>query len=134
MACKNYNVVINQLDLNNASNNTDPDLDGKVFVSYTDCNGNPESIAYSTAGTYPSAFCADDSQIVVVTYFSFDLEKLSSISTATAVGECIAPTPTPSVTPSFSITPTPSTTDTNYLLQEDGFYLLQEDGSKIIIT
>lgn len=110
MACKNYNVVINQSDLNNASNNTDPDLDGKVFVSYTDCNGNPESIAYSTAGTYPSAFCADDSQIVVVTYFSFDLEKLSSISTATAVGECIAPTPTPSVTPSFSITPTPSTT------------------------
>jgi hypothetical protein len=32
------------------------------------------------------------------------------------------------------MTLTPTSTDTNYLLQQDGFYLLQEDGSKIIIT
>jgi hypothetical protein len=64
MACKNYNVVINQLDLNNASNNSDPDLDGKVFISFTDCNGEPTSIGYSTAGTYLNAFCANDDDVV----------------------------------------------------------------------
>ena len=113
MACKNYNVIINQLDLNNASNNSDPDLDGKVFVSYTDCNGNPESIAYSTAGTYLNAFCADDNDIVTAIYWFDDIGALSFRSTATPISDCVAPTPTPSVTPSFSVTPTPSTTPLN---------------------
>ena len=110
MACKNYNVIINQLDLNNAINNSDPDLDGKVFISYTDCNGNPESIAYSTAGTYLNAFCADNDEVVTAIYWFDDIGALSFTSTATPISDCVAPTPTPSVTPSFSVTPTPSTT------------------------
>ena len=110
MACKNYNVVIKQSDLTLAIGNLDADLDGKVFVSYVDCNGNPQSITYDTAGTYPSAFCADDNEIVVLYYIAYDSFYISRESTATAFSECIAPTPTPSVTPSFSITPTPSTT------------------------
>lgn len=113
MACKNYNVVINQLDLTSAIGNLDTDLDGKLFVSYTDCNGNPQSITYDTAGTYSSAFCADDNEIIILYYIANDSFYISRESTATAFSECIAPTPTPSVTPSFSITPTPSTTPLN---------------------
>jgi hypothetical protein len=110
MACKNYNVVINQLDLNNAINNSDPDLDGKVFISFTDCNGEPISIGYSTAGTYLNAFCADDDEVITAVYWFDDLGALSFRSTATPISDCVAPTPTPSLTPSFSVTPTPSTT------------------------
>lgn len=110
MACKYYNVTIAFADIRNSTGNSDPDLDGKVFISYTDCNGEPSSQEYTTAGTYPNAFCADDGELVVATYFSFDLENLSSRSTATAAGNCVAPTPTPSVTPTVSISPTPSTT------------------------
>ena len=113
MACKNYNVVINQLDLNNASNNSDPDLDGKVFISFTDCNGEPTSIGYSTAGTYLNAFCADDNDVITAIYWFDDLGALSFRSTATPISDCVAPTPSPSVTPSFSVTPTPSTTPLN---------------------
>jgi hypothetical protein len=113
MACKNYNVVINQLDLNNASNNSDPDLDGKVFISFTDCNGEPTSIGYSTAGTYLNAFCANDDDVVTSIYWFDDLGALSFRSTATPISDCVAPTPSPSVTPSFSVTPTPSTTPLN---------------------
>lgn len=110
MACKNYNVTINQLDLNNAINNIDSDLNGKVFISFTDCNGEPSVIAYETAGTYPNAFCADDDEIVIAYYFFDDLGNLSATSRATAVGDCIAPTPSPTPTPSISISPTPSPT------------------------
>jgi len=110
MACKYYNVTINQQDLNNAVNNTDSELDGKVFVSYTDCNGSPESIAYSTAGTYPNAFCADPSESITAFYWNEDLGNLTFSSFATEGGNCVAPTPRPSTTPSISISPTPSTT------------------------
>jgi hypothetical protein len=64
----------------------------------------------------------------------------TSLTNTVIVYTGLVPTPTPTITPTLTptitptITPTPSTTDTNYLLQEDGFYLLQEDGSKIIIT
>jgi uncharacterized protein (TIGR02145 family) len=130
MACKNYNIRIRQVDLDNAINNPDPNLDGKVFVSFTDCNGNPESIAYSIAGTYSNAFCADDSEMIVITYSFEDIEVITANSTVNADGECIAPTPTPSVTPTVSISPTPSTTPlypcncisfTNMSLSEEAF-------------
>lgn len=113
MACKYYNVTISQSDLNNAVNNSDSELDGKVFISYTDCNGNPESITYSSAGTYSNAFCADPSESIIALYWSEDLGNLTFSSFATEGGDCVAPTPRPSRTPSISISPTPSTTPLN---------------------
>jgi uncharacterized protein (TIGR02145 family) len=110
MACIYYNVTINQQDLNNSINNSDPELDGKVFISYTDCNGEPTSIGYSSAGTYPNAFCADPSESIIALYWNEDFGTITLSSYATEGGSCVAPTPTPTVTPSISISPTPSTT------------------------
>ena len=110
MACRNFNVTISQSDLNNATGNNDPELDGKVFISYMDCNGEPTSIGYSSAGTYPNAFCADPSEAILALYWSENLGTITLSSYATEGGSCVAPTPTPTVTPSISISPTPSTT------------------------
>jgi uncharacterized protein (TIGR02145 family) len=110
MACNYFNVTISQSDLNNATGNSDPDLDGKVFISYIDCNGEPTSIGYSSAGTYPNAFCADPSESIIALYWSENLGTITLSSYATEGGSCVAPTPSPTVTPSISISPTPSTT------------------------
>ena len=110
MACNYFNVTISQSDLRNATGNSDPDLDGKVFISYTDCNGEPTSIGYSSAGTYPNAFCADPSESIIALYWSENFGTITLSSYATEGGSCVAPTPTPTVTPSISISPTPSTT------------------------
>ena len=105
MACNYFNVTISQSDLNNATGNNDPDLDGKVFISYIDCNGEPTSIGYSSAGTYPNAFCADPSEAILALYWNENLGYISRFSYATEGGSCVAPTPSPTVTPSISISP-----------------------------
>lgn len=101
----------------------------------------------ATAGNYVSSLGALWYWVVVnsastITEFTLiDTSCPTPTPTPTVtVTPTLTPTETPTITPTVTptetptMTPTPSATDTNYLLQEDGFYLLQEDGSKIIIT
>ena len=95
MACKYYDITISSIDLAAAVNNTDPLNDGVVFAQYLDCNLTNTITVYDTAGVYPNAFCADDSQGVVLYYFNTNNQNIATNSSWTAVATCEVPTPTP---------------------------------------
>jgi hypothetical protein len=99
MACKYYDITISSIDLAAAVNNTDPLNDGVVFAQYLDCNLTNTITVYDTAGVYPNAFCADDSQGVVLYYFNTDNQNIATNSSWTAVAICAAPTAPPVLLP-----------------------------------
>jgi hypothetical protein len=112
MACKFYDIYIDSLDLANATGNSNPLLDGVVFVSYTDCFGSPIVQGYTSSGTYVNDFCAENTIPISIYYYQNDLVLLSGSSFETEQGVCVPPTPTPTVTPTNTQTPTVTPTNT----------------------
>jgi len=84
MACKYYDITISGLDIADATGNTIfPNLNGKVFVKYTDCFGIEQEVGYDTPGTYVDEICANNNESVLVGFYSdndFDV-TLNSIAT-----------------------------------------------------
>ena len=62
--------------------------DNTVFVNYTDCNGSPVSTPYTIAGTSFNDICADDTQLITVSYYQDDLSYLTISSFVTQQGNC----------------------------------------------
>jgi uncharacterized protein (TIGR02145 family) len=71
MACKYYDITISEIDIADATGNTFfPDLNGKVFVKYTDCDGTEQEVGYDTPGTYVDEFCANNNEYVLLGFYS----------------------------------------------------------------
>lgn len=113
MACKYYNVTISAGDIAAASGNTDPSLNGVVTAGYTNCDSVPTGTSFFAGGFYPNAFCADNTDIIVVSYYQDDNPLLTISSFATEGGDCSVVTPTPTPTPTNTETPTNTPTPTN---------------------
>jgi len=122
--CYYLEAIISSQDIIDANGNTDPSLDGKVFLFYTDCNSDGVSQEYSSAGTYPNSVCALASQIGVLTYtyyFQGDVETTGTSTYVNTLTCCSLPTPTntptntetPTETPTGTPTGTPSETPTS---------------------
>jgi hypothetical protein len=101
----------------------DPNFDGKIGSLPNEHRESPTTTTTTTIPPTPT---------------NTPTPSITPTLTPTITESQRAVTPTPTNTPTATVTPTmtltPTSTDTNYLLQQDGFYLLQEDGSKIIIT
>jgi hypothetical protein len=126
--CHYVDVTIVQSELDAASGNTNPSLNGVVSVSYTRCDSNPDYKDYTVAGSYLDDLCLLKSQIYsatnIIYYYQNDNLITSSYpysgSSVFDTGSCcIDPTPTPTVTPTCTQTPTvtssvtPTVTPTN---------------------
>ena len=64
--CRYVNLTIDQTDLNSASGNTDPSLNGKVFYQYNICD-DPNPMVdqpYTVSGTYLNSVCILSSQFL----------------------------------------------------------------------
>ena len=58
--CFYYDVIIDQIDLDDATGNTDPGkFDGTVYVDYIDCSGNSQQDLYTLSGTFLNDLCID---------------------------------------------------------------------------
>jgi hypothetical protein len=113
--CYYLETIVTSEDIINANGNLDPSLNGKVFLFYTDCNSNPATQEYSSAGTYPNSVCALASQIGILTdtyYFQGDAETPGTSYYVNTLTCCSLPTPTPTVTPTNTQTPTVTPTNT----------------------
>jgi hypothetical protein len=90
MACKYYDITISGIDIADATGNTFfPDLNGKVFVKYTDCDGAEQEVGYDTPGTYVDEFCADNNELVLVGFYSNNQPFTITLnSTVTEEGNC----------------------------------------------
>jgi hypothetical protein len=67
--CSYLSTTITQQDIDDATGNSDPSLDGKVFLYYTECvTQTLTTEEYSAAGTYTNSVCALTSQIGILTY------------------------------------------------------------------
>ena len=111
MACTSYSLSISQLDLDNATGNTPPNIDGVMYVTYYDCNGDFTTTIFSE-GYYENAICNnDDVGFVSLFYYQNNNASLPSYSSVNAgTGTCeVAPTPSP--TPTY-VPPTPTPTPT----------------------
>ena len=112
--CFFYDVVIDQVDLDDATGNTGPLLNNTVYVDYIDCNGSPQTNTYSSSGTNLNSICVDTTGIPFpsIYYYKNDLQTfpIGSSSVSATLNEC-CPTPTPTETPTN--TPTPTETPTN---------------------
>jgi len=120
MACYYYSLNISSSDIADATGNSNPALDGVVFFEYTDCDGNPQTEQFSSAGTYISTGCVNDAFAYTFNYYKNDSQLLgiSSASIDTPCGITPTPTPTsdetptqtPTQTPTPDVTPTPTET------------------------
>ena len=112
MACTSYSLTISQLDLDNATGNTPPNINGVMYVTYYDCNGDFTTTIFSE-GYYENAICNnDDDGFVSLYYYQNNNASLASYSFASAgTGTCEV-LPTPSPTPTY-VPPTPTPTPTN---------------------
>jgi len=130
--CQYVSVSVNQTDLNSASGNTNPSLDGVIYYQYNTCvDPNPQiSEPYSSAGNYVDSVCILANQFgnSLLYYFQDDVTIDSQISPGSFLssyslgGCCYLPTPTPTVTPTNTSTPTPTITEPYdiYLFAECG--------------
>jgi hypothetical protein len=93
MACKYYDITISGIDIEDATGNTFfPDLNGKVFVKYTDCDGAEQEVGYDTPGTYPNEICADNNELVLPGFYSNNQPFAITLnSTVTEEGNCGVP-------------------------------------------
>jgi hypothetical protein len=115
MACSYLIINVNLNDLTNASGNTNPSQDGKVFLTYSDCSctlQSPEE--YSAVGTFTASTCYDSTCITpsYISYYQNDVEIFSGDSTFSSGDPCIGPTPTPTNTETPTNTPTETPTQT----------------------
>ena len=109
MACYYYSLNISSSDLSDATGNSNPALNGVVFFEYTDCDGNPQSEQFASAGTFTSSGCVDDFFLYSFVYYKND-SQLVGISSANIDTPCgLSPTPTLTNTP----TPTPNSFQLN---------------------
>jgi hypothetical protein len=93
MACKYYDITISGIDIADATGNTFfPNLNGKVFVKYTDCDGAEQEVGYDTPGTYPNEICADNNELVLPGFYSNNQPFAITLnSTVTEEGNCSTP-------------------------------------------
>jgi hypothetical protein len=113
--CFFYDVVIDQVDLDDATGNTGPLLNNTVYVDYIDCNGSPQTNTYSSSGTNLNSICVDTTETPSpsIYYYKNDLPNpIGSSSVSATLNEC-CPTPTPTPTPTVTNTETPTETPTN---------------------
>jgi hypothetical protein len=119
--CHYVNVTIVQSELNAASGNTTPSLNGVVTVQYNQCSSpSPQTTKdYTVSGTYLNDLCVLKSSIYtgtnIIYYYQDDNLIVSSYpysgSSVFDTGSCcVDPTPTP--TPTITQTPTPTVTPT----------------------
>jgi hypothetical protein len=60
--CYLYDAFIGQLDLDDATGNTEPGKNNNtIYVDYMNCSGVSTNKQYTIAGTYPDDFCASTS-------------------------------------------------------------------------
>lgn len=122
--CHYVNVTIVQSELNAASGNTTPSLNGVVTVQYNQCSSPSPQVTkdYSVSGTYLNDLCVLKSSIYtgtnIIYYYQDDNLIVSSYpysgSSVFDTGSCcVDPTPTP--TPTITNTITPTVTPTNTL-------------------
>jgi hypothetical protein len=122
--CTEYDVIISQLDIDDATGNTG-DLafyNGNIVINYTDCSGDPRQ-DLSGAGT--AIVCANSFIGVQLTYYKNNLESLAiyseAFNTFVCCGASLTPTPTQTSTntptPTKPPTQTPSHTPTNYPIE-----------------
>ncbi len=84
MACQLYNVTISSLDTGNATGNTNPVNNGKVYVAYYNCNGVLTTTSFSN-GSY--TICTDiQNGLPSLYYFKNDSPLTASNSTANDSG------------------------------------------------
>jgi hypothetical protein len=126
-SCNYVDVTISQVDLNSASGNTNPSLNGIVYYQYNTCTDpNPQvSESYTVSGVNLNSVCILTNQFgnSLLYYYQNDnvIDSNSSpglfVSSFTLAGCCTppTPTPTPTVTPTNTKTPTvtPTITPTN---------------------
>jgi len=118
MACNYYDIYVDQLDLDDATGNT-MFFDNTLYVSYDDCNNDPESQVYYITGSYDDSICVFDSGLVQVFYYKNDNIVTSVYSSANIAGTCssgVTPTPTPTYIPPTP-TPTPTTQGTCWTIE-----------------
>lgn len=111
--CFFYDVVIDQVDLDDATGNSGPLLNNTLYVDYIDCNGSPQTNTYSLSGTFLNNICVDTTGTPSpsIYYYKNNLQILpfGSSSVSVTLNEC-CPTPTPTETPTETPTPTPTAT------------------------
>jgi hypothetical protein len=113
--CRFLDVVITQGDIDDATGNTNPALDGKVYLFYTNCESNPVLEEYSVAGTYTHSVCALASQIGVLTntlYYKNDVSTNGTSTWSDSYDCCFVGTPTPTSSETPTLTPTATNTPT----------------------
>jgi hypothetical protein len=113
--CRFLDVVITQGDIDDATGNTNPALNGKVYLFYTNCENNPVLEEYSVAGTYTHSVCALASQIGVLTNTLYYKNNVSTNGTSTwsdSYDCCFVGTPTPTSSETPTLTPTATNTPT----------------------
>jgi hypothetical protein len=109
--CFSVNVTIGIDDLNAAGGNSDPALDGAVFFEYTDCDGNPQQVKFTSDGPYEDVACLLTSALGSVNLFYYRADDKTNVeSSFFETTNCCYVTPSP--TPTQSVTRTPTTTPT----------------------
>jgi len=120
--CQYVDVTVSQSDLDSASGNTNPSVNGVIYYQYNICSGLYPMVdePYSVAGSYPNSVCILASQFVFSLFYYYQDDLLidsqtspgSFVSSASLGGCCTAPTPTPTATETITQTPTPTETPT----------------------
>jgi hypothetical protein len=113
MACNFYTLYIDQFDIDAATGNVSQP-NNAVFVNYTDCDGNPQTVSYSFAGTYTDVICVQDFSFgPTIYYYQNDNISLAMYSYTSIQGPCsLEPTPTETPTPTTTTTLTTTPTQT----------------------
>ncbi len=87
--CTNVTIYIDQTDLDNANNNTDPSFDSKVFVDYNRCfDSVVETQSFTFNGTYVDTLCACSEGTYYMYYYFSDTPTSVSNSTFTFTTPC----------------------------------------------
>jgi hypothetical protein len=116
VACNQYDVFISAIDLGSASGNTNPYYNGRVYVDYSDCDGNIIRQEFTVSGTFPLNTCVVNT-IDGIGYYENNLPVVSFQSYPILIGDCNAPTPTP--TPTTTVTPTTANSCITFVINSD---------------
>ena len=107
-ACNGYEITISQSDLDNATGNLNPDLNGTVFWVNIDCDGVVQNTPFENAGTF-YGYCA--CQETGFVHYNNN-NQVVSLSSSILLGDCIPPSQTPTNTITQTKTPTQTPTNT----------------------
>ena len=126
--CNYIDVTITQNDIDSASGNTNPSLNGVVYYQYNTCQSPSPMVdePYTVAGTYSNSVCVLSTQIAFTLFYYYQndvvVDSLTSPFTSSYVvgGCCAPPTSTPTQTPTNTATPsvTPTEPYDVYLFQD----------------